>query len=263
MGGEWYEAVSPGSIFESDFEQLLLAHAQDLYPGYLLVPFKKVVESEHGTAIADLALIDKGFREWWVVEVELGVHPFRGHVERQISVLSTASYGADEAAYLIQRNPDLDDRAVRAMMLGLPPRTLVVVNESKPDWVGPLRRWDAVVGVVEVFRSQRNQEILRVNGSHPEPMGNLVSICDVDPGLPNSLVVASPGGLDAPAGSLVSVECGDGISQWRRMDVADRVWLMPTGRYPLSPQVRSFRLVRATGGGLVLEALPKSARQRR
>lgn len=259
---EWYDALSPGSVFETDFERLLLTHAPTLYPDFFLVSFKKRVESPYGVAIADLALIDKRFRDWWVVEVELGVHSLRDHVEPQVAVLATASYGTEEADYLLDKNPQLEARAVRDMMLGLPPRTLVLVNQARPDWVPPLRAWDVAVGVVEVFRSERNHEILRVNGAQPEAMGDLVSVCRVDESLRNALVVASPASLDVPRGGSALIRFQGAVSTWRRVEVQNRVWLMPEGRYPLPPAGRFFRLTRTSKGELDLELRPGLTRRR-
>jgi hypothetical protein len=262
VAGEWYEAVLPGSLFEADFERLLVGHAASLYPDFYLVPFKKQVESPYGAAIADLALIDRRFRDWWVVEVELAVHSLRDHVEPQVSILSTASYGSDEADYLVRKAPHLEAKAVRHMMLGLPPRILVLVNQARPEWVPSLRAWDAALGVVEVFRSQRNDEILRVNGMHPESMGDLVSVCRVDEALRNSLVVASPASLAVPHGGSVSIRFGGAVSQWRRVDIADRVWLMPVGRFPLPTAARFLRLTMSDKGELTLKMRPGRARSR-
>jgi hypothetical protein len=262
VNGEWYEEVSPGSMYETDFETLLVNHAPLLYPDFQLVPFKKRVHSEYGTAMADLALIDKLCREWWVVEVELAVHSLREHVEPQVATLATASYGTEEADYLLSNNPSLDAPSVRDMMMGIPPRTLVIVNQARPEWVAPLRVWDATVGVVEVFRSERNREILRVNGAHPEGMGDVVSLCRVDESLRNALVVASPAGLKVPVGASVTIAFRDGVSEWRRVQVADRVWLMPVGRYPLPPTARFFRLTRSPTGELSLEPRSSIARAR-
>lgn len=248
-------------MYEGDFESLLLAHASELYPQFWMVPFKKTVTSDYGNAQADLALIDHLYRAWWVVEVELSTHSLSGHVEPQVSCLATAEYGPDEASYLARKNAALDPRRLTAMMLGEQPRVLVLVNDAKPDWVTSLRRWDVLVGVVEVFRSQQNREILRVNGEHPHVLGDVLSLCHVDPLMPRCLVVESPGalGLDAGESATLFFE-GDG-SEWRRIDVANKVWLMAARRYPLPPELQRFKLLRRGDGRLALE--PRLPRKKR
>lgn len=255
VNGEWYERVLPAAIYEVDFEQLILTEAAHLYPAFHLVRFKKQVRSEDGVAIADLALIDKDYRSWWVVEVELGAHSF-SHVDSQVAILANASYGADEAEYLASRNTHLDRGLVRQMMMGFPPSVLVLVNEAKPEWTRSLRRWDASVGIVEVFRSQRNQDILRVNGDQPQAVvSDIVSACQIDDVLQTSLVVASPAGLSIRPGEQTRILYDGGLTSWRRVDVATKVWLMPIGRCPIPVGQKRFVLERNPDAQLSLRAL--------
>src|SRR4051812_24691321 len=98
-----------------------------LFPGFVAVPFKSIVSSDSGSARADYALIENGYRSWWVVEVELSTHSLHGHVIPQVSVLANARYGADEARLLAARASHLEERRLVSLMKGLPPRVLVVV----------------------------------------------------------------------------------------------------------------------------------------
>ena len=42
---EWYDAISTAGQYETDFENLVLAQAEDLFPEYYVVPFKANVEA--------------------------------------------------------------------------------------------------------------------------------------------------------------------------------------------------------------------------
>jgi hypothetical protein len=250
--GEVYDSVSAASLFESDYENLLLAHANVLYPSSHLVTFKTIVSSEYGSAMADLALIDRGYRKWWVVEVELSSHSLVNHVEPQVAALSTAGYGDKEAEYLSSRHAFLRSDPLREMMRGAPPTVLVLVDEPSPSWVLALRRWDAKVGVVKLFRSETNREVLLVDGEHPESLGDLVSECRVDPLMRQSLILESPANVRMPANGRLTIIVNGGVSEWRRVDSADRVWLMPIRRCPLLPRQTQFVLVRDQEGSLTL-----------
>jgi hypothetical protein len=253
LRGEWYDPVSPESIYEKDFERLLLAQAEALYPSYRLVPFKRTVQSRAGTGIPDLALIDKEYRSWWVVEVELGHHPLRQHVEPQVEIFTTAAYGESEAAFLAAKNHELDYAALREMMRGAPPRVLVLVNRAVPSWASSLSQWGALTGVVEMFRSARNNVILRINGEHPQDLGGFLSICRADPYMPRSLIVDSPAALRVGAGEVLRIEIEDGVSEWTRLDSKDRVWLIPLDRCPLPSGRKTFVLSRRGDGSLFLD----------
>jgi hypothetical protein len=99
VGSEWYDAVASEDFYEVQFEGLVLQNAASLYPSYFAVPFKTTVTSEHGSKKPDLALIDRDYRAWWVVEVELAHHSLHHHALPQVQVLATAEYGAPEAEY--------------------------------------------------------------------------------------------------------------------------------------------------------------------
>lgn len=254
INGEWFDSISPESIYESDFEDLLLMNAQYLYPTFFAARFKGTVESEHGRAKADLALVDRSYRSWWVVEVELGSHPLRSHVEQQVAILATAKYGEPEAAQLARHAPELNAAALAEMMRGRQPRVLVIVNQAKPDWIPALARYNAIVGVAELFRSRRDHlNVLRINGEHPAAVGDVVSVCRVDGVMPNSLRVDSPASLGFSADEKAEIWFEGNVTEWVRLDSGTAAWLVPARRNPLPFGLRSFTLQRGDDGRLMLE----------
>jgi hypothetical protein len=250
--GEFYEKVSAQSVFEEDFERLLVANAADLYPSWHCLPFKQVVESEFGPAKSDLALVDRKYRRWWVVEVELASHSLHQHVEPQVRSLATGAYISAHAEALHLSRPDLELRALKDMVLGEQPRVLVLVNESRPDWIPSLHRWNARLGVVEIFRSSRNVDVLRVNGEHPDDLGNVLTNCRVDALLRRSLVVGSPAALPVVPGGRLEIIFEGGTTQWRRIQSANCVWLMPVRRSPLPHGISEYQITQDNSGKLIL-----------
>src|SRR5262249_45359134 len=150
---------------ESEFEKVLRQEAERLFANYHLVPFKTLVFSEEDADAreADLALIHKSYRSWWVVEVELGHHSFNGHVLPQVRTLTRAKYGPAEAEFLCMRDPGLDRAKVLEMFKGSPPRVLVVVNSPVDGWAEELRPYGAKVVICQMFRSRLNKYVLRLN----------------------------------------------------------------------------------------------------
>ncbi len=247
---EWYFRVSSSSYYEVDFEALLLEQAEILYPEYFMVDFKTAVSSDHGVAKPDMALIEREYRRWWIVEIELAHHP-RSHAVRQVEVFATANYGLKEAEYLKQHNPSLHLGMLTDMMKGAPPGVLVIVNGLKPKWADELIRYDAIVATVEMFRSDRNQHILQVNGAYPSVECNVISICRLDPYIPRLLLIESPANLPSFGSGPLSIEYMGSIGQWERMDTQDRVWLNPVKSNPLSIG-KKFSLLRGDRGQLSL-----------
>jgi hypothetical protein len=234
FNGEWFEEVSTTALYETEFEQLVMNHSNILYPDYIAVPFRQTVSDEFGSARADFALIHSQYRDWWVVEVEMGHHSFTGHVLPQVTILANAQYGVEQAQALCTQNPQLEVSRISDMLKGQQPRVLVVVNIPRPDWKEPLARQDALLAVFEIFRSVRNQYIFRVNGEHPPRKVDAISKCHFDKILPRLLVVESPGVLGVATGSRVTINYQNGTTEWSRLDVKDSVWLTPINNNPLN-----------------------------
>ena len=253
LSEEWYETVSSEGQYESEFESVILSRANSLFPQFNVVPFKIPVESEDGRKIPDLALVDFSYRFWWVVEVEMAHHSLYGHVIPQVEAFARGRYGEEHADHLASSSGDLDKSALQDMVRGAQPRVAVVVNRSVPNWIEPIHKLDAIITVVEIFRSGRNQHILRVNGDYPEVAGSQIAThCRLDRTLPSLLQVDSPAALGVAAGEKIDVEFNGGLTSWSRLDVSNKVWLVPTGRNPLALG-QEYVLWRDAGSRLILD----------
>ena len=83
VDGRWFDPIQADSVYESDLEDLIIAHSASLYPNFWVIKYKRMVQSEYGTAKPDLAFIEKNYRTWYLCEVELGTHDLSGHVIRR------------------------------------------------------------------------------------------------------------------------------------------------------------------------------------
>ena len=253
LNGEWFDAVSSEGQYEAEFEELILSRASSLFPDYHVVPFKISVESEDGRKTPDLALIERSYRYWWVVEVEMAHHSLRGHVIPQVEVFARGRYGQEHCDYMVGKCSGLDQNALADMIKGSQPRVLVVVNRAVPNWIEPIHSLDGLVAIAEIFRSGRNQHILRINGDYPSVSDeSLVSSCRLDSGMLGLLQIDSPASLGIASGEQASIELDGGITFWTRLDISDKVWLIPTGRNPLSAN-QSYLILRNSEGRLSFE----------
>ena len=89
---EWFEPIHSG-MYETEFENLIQARSNSLFPEYHVLPFKIPVESEEGRKIPDLVLIERKYRYWWIAEVEMAHHSLYGHVIPQIEVFASVQVG--------------------------------------------------------------------------------------------------------------------------------------------------------------------------
>lgn len=229
----WYDEISAKSMYESKFEEIFLTQVDVLFPEYVTVPFKFTVSSSEGTAKADLALIDRDYLGWWVVEVEMSRHSLNGHVLPQVKILSEALYDERVAAYLYQKQPLLDLPRLKDMLKGKQPRVLVVLDLPKPEWVIKLEKFNAVLALFQIFRSTSNEFIYRVNGQYPYNFERDQSNCYFEKVLSNLLVVESPAILSIAPNEKIEIDIGGALSGWRRLDIQDKVYLIPTEYNPL------------------------------
>jgi hypothetical protein len=238
---EWYEPLSLHAQYESEFQRILLAYAEALFPGWHLVPFAVDVRSDEGVVKrADLALIDRDYRRWWVVEVEMARHDFNGHVLPQVRVLSFGKYGQAHVAALLRRGPHLDASRVADMVRGEQPRVWVLVDRPRPDWIRPLSVVGAALGVVEIFRSDNGQHSFRLNGEQPQPPATATIECRKDPLVHQLWTVTSPALLPILDGQTMDIFMGaEGRRfRWMRKDTASTVYLSCTNGNPLQDHNR-------------------------
>lgn len=228
-----FDEIASTSLYENEFERLILQYSDLIFPNHHLVPFKITVQNEYGSAQADLVLIEKNYSRWWVVEVELGHHSLNGHVLPQVSTLARAAYGIKEAKYLSNNNAKLDYSKLIDLFKGAQPNVVVIVNEPKPEWERALSKHDAIITIVQIFRNENNEHVFRINGDYPDPDSIATSICYLDKEMLNFLVIDSPGGLNLPENKKFKIFYDKKVTYWKRIDVTDRVWLMPLGNHPL------------------------------
>lgn len=246
---DFFEELAPGSMLEMDFEAIVVGKGELIFPDFRVIPFKTPVFSDDDCAMADLALVEKSYREWWVVEVETGNHSLNGHVLPQVRTLAGASYGENEGRVLCDACPDLEAKSVFDMLKGEQPRVLVVVDTDRKEWIQPLKRYDAELLVLEKFRSDRNDYAFRIDGYLPSVPSSMVSECYFDSLVPRFLVVHSPALLHVPSQERIRIAYGTYITEWQRIDCQDKVWLAPSGQNPLSRNERYY-IIRNKDGSL-------------
>lgn len=255
----WYRSIESITLYESAFERILLQKESVLFPGFHSVPFKKTVCSESDSARADYALIDTEYGEWWIVEVEMSHHSFEGHVLPQVSALANAVYGEEEASYLKRQRRDLDEVRLCDMLKGEQPRVLVIVDRPRPNWIPFLEQCQAKLAVFEIFRSDLDRYVYRVNGFRPDRVSEVISRCWLEPSLPTLLRIASPGRLSLRPGSKVMIEYAGNQTEWTRIESRDCVWLVPCQPIPLAVG-GEYELAKIEGERLRLMDLPAGPR---
>jgi hypothetical protein len=247
---EWFMPLASAALLEIEYERAIFQKAVTLFPDYLAVEFKMLVSSESGAAKADYALIDRAYRSWWVVEVELIHHSLDSHVLPQVDVLANAAYGDDCATFLAERSSSLNGDRLKRLMKGLQPKVLLIVNGPREKWTYELSRYGALVLSIEVFRSDKNRELLVIDGDLPPSREDFLSRCRLNQNFLNFLEVDSPAAL--PSDDPVRISYEGFITDWSVIESADKVWLRPLRQPPFGSGVREFELVKDGAGELTL-----------
>lgn len=230
---EVYYPVAPGALYEIEYQRTLLSLADVLFPAYWAIEFSPLVFTEDSAARPDIALIDKMYRHWWVVEVESIRHSLHNHVLPQIRTLRNAYYGREQVDYIVRRRSDLARYRLEAMISSDPPKLLVIVDSPNGlEWTPDVNQENAELLVVELYRNRFNQTAASMTGSIWSAESSILSRCFVDRRLPNFLHVISPGALEVHQGESILMQVGPGTSLWTRVDTADKVWLVARGHSP-------------------------------
>lgn len=258
IGTEWHYRLAPKALYEGEFERIIIDNAEHLCPGFTVIPFKLTVESQEGNARADLALIEKDFRAWYVVEVELGEHGLP-HVYPQVRKLANGRYGERHALAINAKAPLLSIDSLQLMMKGEQPKVIVMVNDEQPEWEHWLRPLDASVVAIELYRSIRNEHVLRVIGDMPQTAPpEVLTACRLDRQT-SLLVVESPAALGLSDGVAIQTLYGQDMLEWRSRDIKNQVYLLPSRKNPLNAN-RRYLIVRR---GEILEIIQDTDRSLR
>lgn len=247
----WFNSVRSNSWNETDFENLVLSKAGDLFPGWVPVNFKADVVGNDGVIKRpDLALIDPQYRKWCVVEVELAHHDLSGHVLPQIEVFCSGSYGEAHAQHLKRQDHELDLRRLIQMMSGLMPEVMVVVDRPDTNWKKPLKQAGALLGVIEPFRGPNDEILFRINGDQLELPGKTLSRCSRY--LRRYWKVHSPATLPISTrdDGFIEIEVSGLPVLWNRVNLADSVMLTTVGQGDALAGISLVDIVSNDDGGL-------------
>lgn len=83
LGKRVFERADLNLFYETEVQSQLAARAALVFPGYHYARFNVPIQSPHGVRKADFVLVDRGYRTWYVGEVERIGHSLYDHVVPQ------------------------------------------------------------------------------------------------------------------------------------------------------------------------------------
>lgn len=243
---EWFDAIAPDSYFEADFEGRLRANCRQLFPDWFFVPFKVNVtarDTGYGAKQPDFALIDRQYRQWWVVEAEIASHSLNDHVLPQVIVFSLGEYGSEHVDYVSAQEAMIERSKLNALIEHVAPGVLVVVNDDVPGWKPILQRHHIELCVVKPYRDQLGHSAYLVRGTLPRPDSTLITFARRADGLPRTLLLENAQVVPFQDGAAIEL-LGPGArpGTWRFFLAGDRAYLMALTTFPFSETSVEFEL---------------------
>jgi len=243
---EWYETLPPHAIPDTAFEELLHPRADLLFPGFFSVRLRYRVSNDKGHAGPQLALIEQTYRSWWLVLLETGEPPPAEFIKLQAEIVRAARFGREFATLLASRNSQIDLPSVEKLVLNEVPGLFVILGHPPaPQLDDPAVR----IGIAEVFRSPRGEQILRINGRHPEVPDERLGTCERKWRLTPSifrLVLINPASVIIPQTFEMEVE--GTVSTWTCFKKGTEQLLVAQGAVHLPAEQDLFALLRGKTG---------------
>ncbi len=240
------------ALSEAEYERLVLRHAAKWFPTYVAAQFKRELATlRFGRTKPDLVLIHRSYREWWVVEVEMIVHSFR--LQRSSAALLDL-LGKSDADYLA--------RAARTPRREEGPRH---GEGAAPGRTGCARRAEARVGGATAYARRARGHCARLplrsqsahlsdrNGDELPQDEAVLSYCVPAKYLSGFLCVESPASLEQRSGQTLRIRTQDGVGEWARRDIADKVYPVPVGGASPHFDAKRYKLLRTGVSGFALQ----------
>lgn len=228
---EWYDEIDPLSFYEKHFEETFLSKMHEVYPDFIGIPFSLKISTKDGeNSKPDLAMVRKDYKEWYIIEAEMGRHSWEGHVEKQVRVFSSGFYSPKKVAkYISSKNDSLDTTSLEKMIDQISPKVMVIVNEPKPLWEIEVKKYNSYLSVFQIYKGLNGLELYRISGDTPFVYRDK-SHCSFVKGLSNTMEVYTPTFLKHPDGALIDVFFRGKKTRWKILNENDRKYIVISGR---------------------------------
>jgi hypothetical protein len=238
----WYDELRAVAYYsESELENWILQHAKSIFPDHFAFPFKKDIFSQTISKRPDLALIQRDFSAWVVVEVEVEGHGVN-HVLEQTRVFVGGNYNLPEIAEYAQKqlvkfcNKTASLKRLGKLFSEYAPSVLVIAEAPAIAWQQGLKDAGVDFCVFEVYKNVVGQYVYRTLGKYPVvPVEE--AHCRPHKQLPNMFEVV--GDIEFKRlrkGRQIEVVFDENLTQWALIEEKGQRYLRFVGTSnPLSP----------------------------
>jgi hypothetical protein len=245
------ELADPTAANEPDFEIVAIKVLSRLYPSCYVFPFKPIVQHDGVGWRPDVALVDKEFAYWFVIEIETVNHSLQKHVLPQVRAFRDGDYGR-EAAERLSENLSMTVPQAETFLSHIPRYVVVVSNHDQKEWKERLRAENIQHISIETFSRQ--------NGSSAILVGELLKVAERSLGF--GTVFASLQAIRIPASKFwrpgtYSILTTDGsIADWDCSEEGKLVWITKKRGLITAPDKMIVQFILQDEGRILLRDLP-------
>lgn len=242
--GSKFALIESNSWSEDYFETVIMNFAEAIFPHHFCFPFKHDLFYLGEKVRPDLILIDKNYRDWWLVEVELEHHSWFAHIQNQINKILNAEITNTHVEKMKKHVKVLDLSRVEVLMKQVKHKTLVIVDSEPKSWMDDLQSTEARLITIQVYRNSMNEHIIRCDTALPITGSPIVSYLSPsrESLVPGWLEIESPHHLSTRDGKVV-VCCEDQYFECSLRSFGGSLYLIPPSRFRFTPINPSNRLV--------------------
>ncbi len=228
---EWYDEIDATSFYEKNFERTFLSKISEVYPDFIGIPFNLTIATEdEETSDPDLAIIKNDYKEWFVIEVEMGRHSWDNHVDKQVRVFTNGIYEKKRIAeYIHKKDSSLDLKKLESMVENYPPKVMIIANEEKKEWKKKAKKYKALISVFQIYKGLNGLELYRIEGHTPYVFRDK-SHCSFLKSMSNTLEVYTPTFIEEANDEEVVVIFRGRKTKWKVIRDEERLYLVFIGR---------------------------------
>lgn len=133
-----FDKVDPTGGLEAKFEDVALRILARLYSSCYVCEFKALLTHDGAGWRPDLAIIDRSWGYWFVVEVEIATHSLYKHVLPQVTAFRDGDYGTETCSAAIARATGVSVDRATTLLRYIPRYVAVVSNQEDAVWASVL-----------------------------------------------------------------------------------------------------------------------------
>lgn len=157
-----YELIPPGSIYESQVQQIVAKHIPSIFPGYIGKVCEPYFATSAGDVKPDIVIIKNDLSSWGVVEVEIDHHSWSAHILPQLTKLSYAKSDGRSNKTILKSFTNEFKREDLLNLLIKSPDAYLVTHGSSKEAESHLRVLDIQALDIQIHKHPPGDYVLQV-----------------------------------------------------------------------------------------------------